>query len=50
MLFDSSFGGADPIDVTAEALPAGLGTEGNQFGFTDEKKWQFNLNTKNYTA
>lgn len=49
VLFNSGSGG-DPLDVTDDALPAGLGTEGNQFVFTDEGKWQFNLKTKEYTA
>lgn len=49
-VFYDSGTGSDPIDVTDEALPAGQGTEGNQFVFTDEGKWQFNLKTKNYTA
>lgn len=49
VFFDSGSGGY-PIDVTGDALPAGQGTEGNQFVFTDEVKWQFNLKTKEYTA
>jgi hypothetical protein len=49
VLFDSGSGG-DPIDVTDDALPAGQGTEGNQFVYTEDEKWQFNLKTKNYTA
>ena len=48
VLFDSGMGG-DPVDVTDQALPAGQGTEGNQFVFSDGK-WHFNLKTKNYTA
>jgi hypothetical protein len=36
-------------DVTDDALFAGQGTAGNQFVFTDEEKWQFNLKTDNYT-
>ena len=41
----------DPaIDVTGDALSAGEGTEGNQFVFTDDNKWQYNLKIKNYTA
>lgn len=40
----------DPVDVTSAALPAGKGTEGNQFVFTDTLTWQYNLKTKNYTA
>ena len=47
VLFDSGVGEA--IDVTEDALPAGQGTEGNQFEFGVDK-WQFNLKTKNYTA
>lgn len=45
--FDSGIGAA--VDVTDQALPAGQGTAGNQFTFHDSK-WQFNLETKNYTA
>jgi hypothetical protein len=48
VFFDS---GLEPVvDVTSDALSAGLGTNGNQFVFTGESKWQFNLKTKNYTA
>ncbi len=36
-------------DVTGDAVPAGAGTDGNQFEFLDSK-WHFNLKTKNYTA
>jgi hypothetical protein len=42
--------GADPIDVTDQALSVGKGTEGNEFVFTEEEKWQLNLKTNNYTA
>jgi len=49
VLYNSGTGG-EPIDVTDDALSAGEGTEGNQFVFTDEGKWQYNLKTKNYTA
>ena len=49
VLYDSGEGG-DPLDVTDDALPAGEGTEGNQFVYTADEKWQFNLKTKNYTA
>ncbi len=38
------------MDVTEDALPAGHGTESNQFAFTTDGKWQLNLKTKNYTA
>ena len=37
-------------DVTQDALSAGHGTEGNQFVFTGDNKWQFNLKTRDYTA
>ena len=33
-----------------EALPAGQGDDGNQFVFTDDGRWQFNLKISNYTA
>ena len=49
VLFDPNAGG-EPVDVTDDVLFAGHGTEGNQFIFTDEGKWQFNLKMKNYTA
>ena len=42
--------GDSPIDVTDSVLAVGLGTEGNEFIFTDEEKWQFNLKTSNYSA
>jgi hypothetical protein len=38
------------VDVTADALSAGLGTTGNQFVYTDSAQWQFNLKTSNYSA
>ena len=41
--------GGDPIDVTDQAFPAGQGTDGNLFVFSDGK-WRFNLKTKNYAA
>jgi hypothetical protein len=49
VLYNSGTGG-DPVDVTDVALHAGEGTDGNQFVFTDDLKWQFNLKTKNYAA
>ena len=49
ILFDSGVS-EDPIDVTDEAYPVGQGSDGNQFVFTEEDKWQFNLKTKNYNA
>ena len=50
VLFSSAAPPSDPVDVTDDALTAGLGTDGNQFVFTDDGKWQFNLKTKDYTA
>jgi len=43
-------GDDDPVDVSGDALPAGQGTDGNQFEYTSDGKWQFNLKTKNYSA
>lgn len=36
-------------DVTADAVPVGLGTTGNQFEFVEDE-WRFNLSTKGFTA
>jgi hypothetical protein len=47
--YDSAVVG-DPIDVSDALLPAGFGSDSDQFVFTDEGKWQLNLKTKNYTA
>lgn len=47
VIFNPGVGPA--IDVTADALPVGQGTDGNQFEFSDQK-WRFNLKTGNYTA
>jgi hypothetical protein len=49
VIFNSAVAG-DSIDVTDEALYAGQGTDGNEFEFTYDLHWQFNLKTKNYTA
>ena len=48
VIFTPATGGT-PLDVTDDALPAGQGTEGNQFEFSGGK-WQFNLKTQNYTS
>ena len=48
VLFDPA-GGGEAVDVTDEAFPAGQGTDGNQFVFSDGL-WRFNLKTKNYSA
>lgn len=37
------------VDVTADALSAGEGTEGNQFAY-DGTQWHYNLKTGNFTA
>ena len=42
-------GTTEVIDVSEDALPAGQGTDGNQFVFS-EGLWRFNLKTKNYSA
>jgi hypothetical protein len=47
VIFTSTVGCA--ADVTDQALSAGHGTDGNQFEFSGVK-WQYNLQTKNYTA
>jgi hypothetical protein len=49
VLFTPLSGGV-PIDVSSDAVPVGLGTEGNEFVFTPDEKWQFNLKTENYSA
>jgi hypothetical protein len=49
VLFDSGTG-IESVDVTDDALPSGVGTEGNQFVYTEDYMWQFNLKIKNYTA
>ncbi|MBL7016885.1 MAG: hypothetical protein ISR84_04930 [Kiritimatiellales bacterium] len=41
---------ADGVDVSDQALPAGKGSDGNAFSYTDDGVWQFNLKTSNYTA
>jgi len=42
---------AEPMDVTGVALPAGFGTDGNEFEYNlADQVWQYNLKTKNYSA
>ena len=48
VLYNSGIG-EPPMDVTDDALPAGLGMNGNAFVFQGSK-WRFNLKTRNYTA
>lgn len=47
--YDSLIQG-DPIDISNNVLPPAHSTNGNNFIFTEEGKWQFNLETKSYTA
>ena len=42
--------GGSVIDVTDQVLAVGLATEGDQFVFTSEGKWQFNLKSTNFNA
>jgi len=52
-VFDVMFiaaGAGEAVDVSGDAYPTGKGMEGNQFVFTDEGIWQFNLKSKNYSA
>jgi hypothetical protein len=41
--------GGSNTDLTNQGLFAGQGTDKRQFVFTADGKWQFNLNTKNYS-
>jgi len=43
-------GGGIPVDVSDDVLSAGQGSDGNQFDFTDDGIWQFNLKSNKYTA
>ena len=49
VFFKSDTGGGT-IDVTGAAHPVGSGTDGNQFVFTTDGIWQFNLKITGYTA
>jgi hypothetical protein len=42
--------GDEPFDVSDDVLSSGQGSEGNQFVFTDDGIWQFNLKSTNYSA
>jgi hypothetical protein len=46
----SSISGEAPIDVSGDVLSMGAGSEGNQFAFTSDGVWQFNLGSRNYSA
>ena len=49
VVFVPSSGGVS-VNVTGDALAVGLRTKGNQFVFTDDEKFQYNLTTKNFSA
>lgn len=50
-LVEVDFTGGDPTEPPEEDfLAAGQGDEGNMFVYTDEGKWQFNLQTKNFSG
>jgi hypothetical protein len=49
VLLDPSSGEPE-MDVSGDAFPAGKGSDGNQFVYTDEGIWQFNLKSSNYSA
>ena len=49
VMFDA-VGAAPAVDVTDDALSSGAGTDGNQFEYTVDGIWQFNLKSKNYTG
>jgi len=40
----------DAVDIGKQALSSRLGSDGNQFEYTDDGIWQFNLKSKNYKA
>jgi len=50
VIFGLANPGDDPEDVSDYAVAAGHGTDGNQFEFTLDDIWQFNLKTSNYTG
>jgi hypothetical protein len=50
VLFQAS-GGGTPIDVSGDALPAGMGSDGNRFEYSpSDGLWHYNLKTGNYDA
>jgi len=50
VMFQSA-SGRTAVDVTNDALPAGFGTEGNEFEYNlVDLVWQYNLKTKDHTA
>lgn len=50
VIYESGVPGEPPVDVSDDALAVGLGTDGNQFVYTDDNKWQFNLKLKEFNA
>lgn len=49
VLFTASPGG-DAVDVSSDVLGVGHATEGNQFVYTEDGIWQFNLQSKGYSS
>ena len=50
-LVEVDFTGGDPTEPpSAELLFAAQGDNGNQFAFTDDFKWQFNLRARNFSG
>jgi hypothetical protein len=49
VLFEGA-GGEPTDDVSDDALPTGHGSDGNEFEFTDDGLWQYNLKSNNYSA
>jgi hypothetical protein len=49
VIFDPA--GDDPaVDISDEVVSSGQGSDGNQFVYTDDDIWQFNLKSGNYSA
>ena len=49
VIFSPASGGP-AVDVSDDVLSSGQASEGNQFVFTDDGIWQFNLKSSNYSA
>lgn len=49
VIFEAQNDPGSAVDVTAYALPSGLGSEGNELVYSGDW-WRFNLNTRNYSA
>jgi len=50
VMYSSSPDTIDPVLIEDEALYSGKGSDGNQFVYTDDGIWQFNLKSKNYNS